>query len=54
MNVLGMDPKSGIFKVQEAGVYQLTFTGFAASIDGHMVSSFKIRSTYFSSLPTKP
>ena len=52
MNILGMDPKSGIFKVQEAGVYQLTFTGFAASIDGHMVCSFKINTVLLISAPS--
>ena len=35
----GMDPASGVFKVQEPGVYQFTFTGFFVSLKGHMVST---------------
>jgi len=35
----GMDANTGIFKVQESGVYQITFTGFFVSLRGHMVSA---------------
>jgi len=35
----GMDANTGIFKVQEPGVYQITFTGFFVSLRGHMVSA---------------
>jgi len=35
----GMDRKTGIFQVKEAGVYQITFTGFFVSLKGHMVSA---------------
>ena len=30
-NVIGMDPSKGTFTVEEAGVYQFTFTGFVTS-----------------------
>ena len=33
----GMDSNTGIFLVKEAGVYQITFTGFFVSLRGHMV-----------------
>ena len=33
-----MDANTGIFKVQEPGVYQITFTGFFVSLRGHMVA----------------
>jgi len=35
----GMDTNTGIFKVKESGVYQITFTGFFVSLRGHMVSA---------------
>ena len=34
-----MDKNSGIFTVKQGGTYQFTFTGFIASIRGHMVST---------------
>ena len=33
-----MDAPSGVFTVEEAGVYQFTFSGFVVSIKGHMVT----------------
>ena len=32
-----MSPTSGVFTVQEDGVYQFTFTGFIVALKGHMV-----------------
>ena len=37
-----MDANTGIFKVQESGVYQITFTGFFVSLRGHMVNIIDI------------
>ena len=34
----GMDKNTGIFTVKQGGTYQFTFTGFIASIRGHMVA----------------
>ena len=35
-----MSPSSGVFTVQEDGVYQFTFTGFIVALKGHMVRDY--------------
>jgi hypothetical protein len=34
-----MSPASGVFTVQRAGIYRITFTGLFNSLKGHMVTA---------------